>query len=179
MARCSICYTILSQGEPVTTCPECQQDYHSSCWKEIGGCGSYGCKQAAVAQKPPVPVLVGAGWGDTKSCPSCRLDIGASLLVCSCGARFPWADPMTPAEYAAWTAQQAGIKRSRRLLIALFIFSLFGITAPIAGPVAGLYAWLRRKRLAGTGGTYLAMGYGSAALGAVYVLLIALVALGH
>jgi hypothetical protein len=179
MARCSICYTIMSQGEPVTACPECRQDYHTSCWKEIGGCGSYGCKQAAVAQKPPLPVLVGAGWGDTKPCPSCRLDIGSSLLVCSCGARFPWADPMTPGEYGDWMAKQAAIARSRTLLITLFVLSLIGFTAPIAGPIAGIYAWLSRKRLSGTGGTYLAMGYGSAAVGAVYALLIVLVALGH
>jgi hypothetical protein len=179
MARCSICYTILSQGEPSTACPECQQEYHASCWKEIGGCGSYGCKQAAVAQKPPVPVLVGTGWGDGKTCPACRRDIGSSLLVCMCGARFPWADPMTTEEYADWQAKQAGIGRSRALLIVLFVLSLIGFTAPIAGPVAGIYAWLRRSRLAGTGGTYLAMGYGSAAIGAIYAILIVLVALGH
>jgi hypothetical protein len=179
MTRCSICYTVLSQGEPVTVCPECQQDYHTSCWSEIGGCGSYGCKQAAVAQKPPLPVLVGAGWGDSKTCPSCGQEIGASLLVCSCRARFPWADPMTRDEYAAWTDQQRGIARSRVVLILLFIGSLIGPTAPIAGPTAGVYAWLRRRRLAETGGTYLAMGYGSAAIGGVYLVLIVLLALGQ
>jgi hypothetical protein len=179
MTRCSICYTVMTPGEPITACPECRQDYHTSCWKEIGGCGSYGCKQAAVAQKPPLPVLVGAGWGDTKTCPNCGLDISASLLVCSCRALFPWADPMTREEYAAWVEQQSAIARSRKLLITLFIFSLIGFTAPIAGLIAGIYAWLVRTRLAGTGGTYLAMGYGSAAIGAVYGVLIALTALGH
>jgi hypothetical protein len=179
MTRCSICYTVLSPQEPATTCPECQQDYHSSCWTEIGGCGSYGCKQAAVAQKPPVPVLVGQGWGDTKSCPKCGLEIGASLLVCGCGARFPWADPMTRDEYSAWIDKQAGIARSRLVLIVLFICSLIGFLAPVTGPIAGIYAWLRRRRLAETGGTYLAMGYGSAVIGSVYIALIVLTALGH
>ena len=179
MTRCSICYTLMSPGEAVTTCPECQQDYHASCWTEVGGCGSYGCKQAAVAEKPPLPVVVGAGWGDSKTCPQCGLEISASLLVCSCRARFPWADPMTREEYAEWVAQQDAIARSRRLLIALFVATLTGVSAPIAGPIAGIYAWLRRKRLAGTGGTYLAMGYGSAAIGAVYAILIGLTALGH
>jgi hypothetical protein len=179
MTRCSICYTIVSQGEAVTTCPDCQQGYHTSCWTEIGGCGSYGCKQAAVAEKPPLPVVVGAGWGDSKTCPQCGLEIGASLLVCSCRARFPWADPMTREEYGSWVADQEAIARSRRVLISLFVCSLVGLTAPIAGPIAGLYAWLRRERLAGAGGTYLAMGYGSAAIGAVYAILIGLTALGH
>jgi hypothetical protein len=178
MARCAICYTIVTETEAATACPECRQDYHQSCWNEIGGCGSYGCKQAAVAQPPPVPVLVGAGWGDSKQCPGCGLEIGSSLLVCRCGARFPWADPMTPAEYGDWTLQQQAISSARSLLIVLFLFSLFGLTAPLAGPIAGVYAWVRRKKLAGTGGTYLAMGYGSAAMGAIYTLLIVLTALG-
>jgi hypothetical protein len=179
MARCSICYTVLAHGEPVTSCPECQQDYHKSCWDEIGGCGSYGCKLAAVAQKPPLPVLVGAGWGDTKPCPKCSAEISSSLLICRCGARFPWADPMTHADYAAWLDQQSALASARKILIALFILALVGVTAPIAGPIAGIYAWARRARLGGTGGTYLAMGYGSAAMGAVYTLLIVLIALGH
>ena len=179
MTRCSICYTMVNQGEALTTCPECQQDYHASCWTEIGGCGSYGCKHAAVAEKPPLPVLVGAGWGDSKTCPQCAKEISSNLLVCSCGTRFPWADPMTPDEYASWRADQAAIARSRQLLIALFLCSLIGVTAPVAGPIAGIYAWLRRARLASTGGTYLAMGYGSAAIGAVYLVLIGLTALGH
>jgi len=179
MARCSICYTVLSAGEPVTACPECKTDYHKTCWDEIGGCGSYGCKQAAVAQKPPVPVLVGAGWGDTKPCPSCTRQISSSLLVCSCGAKFPWADPMTPAEYMTSLARDQGIKSARTALIWLFLLSLIGITAPVAGPIAGFYAFRKRNELAGTGGTYLAMGYGSAAIGAFYTILIVIIALGH
>jgi hypothetical protein len=179
MSRCSICYTVIKQGDPATACPECQQDYHKTCWDEIGGCGTYGCKQAAVAQKPPVPVLVGAGWGDTKPCPSCGMQISSSLLVCSCRARFPWADPMTQAEYAAWVGKEQANATSRKVLIFLFILSLVGFTAPVVGPIAGLYAFFKRKAMLGSGGTYLAMGYGSAALGAIYTVLIVLVALGH
>lgn len=179
MARCAICYTVINDVEAATACPECRQDYHRSCWDEIGGCGSYGCKHAAVAQPPPLPVLVGAGWGDSKPCPHCGQDIGSSLLVCRCGARFPWADPMTPVEYTEWVTQQNAIKTARSFLIALFVASLIGVTAPIAGPVAGVYAWFKRKQLAGTGGTYLAMGYGSAALGAMYTVLIALTRAGY
>jgi Prokaryotic RING finger family 1 len=178
MARCSICYTVIRDGEPVTDCPECKSDYHKSCWDEIGGCGTYGCKRAAVAQKPPLPVLVGAGWGDIKSCPSCHAEINSSLLVCSCGAKFPWADPMTGPEYSCWIADQQEIASSRTRLAWLFVLSMIGVAAPITGPIAGIYAYKKRKQLAGTGGTYLAMGYGSAALGSIYTLLIVLSALG-
>ena len=178
MSRCSICYTLVAPDEQVTECPECHQHYHQTCWTEIGGCGTYGCKRAAVAEKPPVPVLVGAGWGDSKPCPACSRDIAASLLVCSCGARFPWADPMTKDDYTTWLAREARRARSRTTLMVLFVFSLIGITAPVTGPIAGLFAYTRRRELAGTGGTYVAVGYGSAAIGVVYALLIALVALG-
>lgn len=178
MARCSICYTILAEGEAVTTCADCHTDYHQSCWVEIGGCGSYGCKQAAVAQKPPLPVLVGAGWGDSKECPACANQIGASLLVCNCGARFPWADPIGRDEYLAIVARDRAVAGSRTALIWMFILSLLGLPAPVVGPIAGVYAYRKRTLLAGTGGTYLAMGYGSAALGGCYLLLIAIIALG-
>lgn len=178
MARCSICYTILADGEAVTTCAECHTDYHQSCWVEIGGCGSYGCKQAAVAQKPPLPVLVGAGWGDSKECPACSNHIGASLLICGCGARFPWADPISRDEYRAIVERERAVAGSRTALIWMFILSLLGLPAPVVGPIAGAYAYRKRTLLAGTGGTYLAMGYGSAALGGCYLLLIAIIALG-
>lgn len=178
MARCSICYTVIGQNEAGTACPECKTDYHQSCWTEIGGCGTYGCKQAAVAQKAPPPVTVGQGWGDTKPCPDCNTQIASSLLVCSCGAKFPWADPMTNAEYRTWRDKQLRIKSARFKLIWMFLFSLIGFTAPVIGPIAGIYAYLKRKELAGTGGTYLAMGYGSAAIGAMYIVLIVVLKLG-
>jgi hypothetical protein len=179
MSRCSICYTVINSEEAQTECPECHQHYHQTCWKEIGGCGTYGCKQAAVAEKPPVPVLVGAGWGDTKPCPNCGKNIGSSLLVCSCGAKFPWADPMTREEFGEWTQKESRIANARKALIWLFVFTLIGITAPLAGLIAGIFSFVRRKELAGTGGTYLAVGYGSAAIGLIYTLLIAAVAVGY
>lgn len=177
MARCSICYTVIGEREPVTGCPECSQDYHAICWDEIGGCGTYGCKRAAVAEKPPPPVLVGSGWGDEKPCPACEQQIGASLLVCTCGARFPWADPMTVEDYRRWAAEQEAVASARKLLTVLFILSLFVVTSPVFGTISGVHAFVRRKLLAGTGGTYLAMGYGSAALGGLSMILILLTAL--
>jgi len=178
MARCAICYTVVGANETGHQCPECKTDYHQSCWSEIGGCGTYGCKQAAVAQKPPPPVTAGQGWGDQKPCPSCNAQIGSSLLVCSCGAKFPWADPMTNAEYRGWRDKQDSISSARSWLIWMFIFSLVGITAPVVGPIAGVYAFFKRKLLAGTGGTYLAMGYGSAAMGVVYIAIIVVLKMG-
>ena len=99
--------------------------------------------------------------------------------MCSCGAKFPWADPMTKPEYTEWLAKETRNASARSGLIWLFVFSLIGVTAPLAGLIAGIFAYRRRHELAGSGGTYLAIGYGSAAIGAIYTILIVLVALGH
>lgn len=178
MNRCSICHTLIRAEEPTHICPECQQQYHESCWDGIGGCATYGCTSVAPAQKPEVPVVVGAGWGDTKTCPSCGASIGSSLLVCGCGASFPYADPLTRQEYDQWVAKQDAIRKSRLTLIGLFVLALVGIPAPVVGPIAGWYAYSKRKELEGTGGTYLAMGYGTAALGGTYAVIWLLLLLG-
>jgi hypothetical protein len=105
--------------------------------------------------------------------------MSSSFLVCACGAQFPYADPMTKDEYFRWLAKQEAIKSSRRMLVTLFVISLTGVLAPVVGPIAGWFAYSNREKLEGAGGTYLAMGYGSAAIGACHALLIALVAAGH
>jgi hypothetical protein len=178
MARCSICHTLLTPTDARTACGECQQEYHRSCWDDLGGCATYGCKSAAVADKPPPPVLVGGGWGDSKICPACGTTIGSSLLLCRCGARFPYADPMTPAEYQDYKQKQSSISTSKSILVVLFFISLIGITAPITGAIAGIYSYVKRNELAGANGTYLALGWGSAALGATYALVMVFLGLG-
>lgn len=171
MARCSICHTIIRPGDADARCPACRQEYHRSCWDELGGCATYGCEKAVAAEKPP-PRRVASGWGDAKTCPLCRATIPASVLFCRCGAAFPYADPMSRGEYAQWSARQARLSGARRALILLFLFSFAGVAAPILGPIAGWFAHSRRDELAGADGTYLAMGYGTAALGAAYTLVI-------
>jgi hypothetical protein len=168
-ARCSICGTRIREAEAVKACPDCRQDYHQSCWDEIGGCATYGCKSAAVGEKPAPPEVVHAGWGDEKVCPVCEDTIASSLLVCPCGARFPWADPMTREELDAWRARERSVESARKVLVALFILSVAGVGAPLCGPFAAYYAHKKRELLAGAHGVYLAMGYGSAALGVAYV----------
>jgi len=178
MARCSICHTLLQPHEARTACPDCEQEYHQSCWSDLGGCATYGYKRAAVAEKPPPPVLVGTGWGDVKVCPVCNLTIASSLLVCRCGSRFPYADPMTPTEYQQHLARQRSVASAKAILLVLFFISLLGVTAPITGVIAGVYAYLKREDLAGANGTYLAIGWGSAALGATYTVIMVFLGLG-
>ncbi|HEY3020514.1 MAG TPA: hypothetical protein VGJ32_09995 [Solirubrobacteraceae bacterium] len=179
MIRCSICHTLVAPEDEVTDCPGCQQRYHASCWSELGGCGTYGCARAPAPDKPAPPAVVGAGWGDSKTCPACNAAIGSSKLVCGCGARFPYADAMTAAEYAAWQAEERAVKVAKRWLVALFVGSIVGFTAPLCGALAAVYGWLRRERLAGEHGTFLALACGSAALGLVYSVVMLLLVTGH
>ncbi len=176
--RCAICYTKIAEGEADTQCDSCTQVYHQRCWEDIGGCGTYGCEHAAVAEKPTPPTSVSLGWGDSKQCPRCDDEIAASLLLCTCGARFPYADPMTESEYRGWLAEQSAIAKAKRWLTVLFVISLAGVVAPLSGTIAGVYAYLKRRLLEGENGTYLAIGYGSATIGGVYALVGLLLALG-
>lgn len=178
MTRCSICHALIHHGDDRVTCSECRQEYHRSCWDGIGGCATYGCTAAPAPVKAPPPEGIGEGWGDDKACPACSARIASSLLVCRCGARFPYADPMTAEEHAEWKRRESDVATARRLLVLLFFLSLLVVTAPILGAVAGAYAHGRRESLAGPGGAFLAMGYGTAALGAVYGIIMVLLGLG-
>jgi len=148
------------------------------CWQQLGGCATYGCKAAAIPEKPSLPTSVSRGWGDDKACPQCGDMIPSSLIVCRCGARFPWADPMTPDEYRAWLSDDEQLKRRRKQLVYLFLLSLLGLPAPVTGAVAGIQAYRFRKNLVGEVGTYLALGYGAAVIGVIYALVFALLYFG-
>jgi hypothetical protein len=76
---------------------------------------------------------------------------------------------MTGAEYDAWRAREKSVASAQKILVGLFIASLAGFPAPLCGPIAATYAFKKRHDLAGAHGVYLAIGYGSAALGVVYL----------
>lgn len=178
MKRCSICNTRISDFDLFFTCTECDSPYHEICWKEMGGCATYGCKAASVAEKPPLPTTTTRGWGDEKTCPACTKQIPAGVMFCSCGARFPWADPMTSADYQEWVDEENAIKTRRKQLVWLFVATILGVVAPISGVIAGIQAYRSRTLLVGETGTYLALGYGAALIGAVYTIVILLLVIG-
>jgi len=141
------------------------------CWEDVGGCATYGCKAAPIPQTPNFDHLTSSGWGDEKVCPQCETSIPSSLLVCRCGARFPWADPMNADEYQRWVSDDAKRTQLRRQLVIFFILSLFAYPAPICGAIAGIQSYRFRHLLVGEVGTYLALGYGACVIGIVYSLI--------
>lgn len=178
MTRCSICHTRVLEHEEVQTCRECGQAYHAECWRDNGGCATYGCPAAPAGEKPILLRHAGAGWGDEKTCPACGATLPAAMLGCRCGAIFPWADPITPPEYADWLAKNARRRETRRLLVVLFVLAILAIPAPIAGGVAAWVARSRRDLMTGPDGTFLALGWGTAVIGATWTLVFAALAMG-
>ena len=85
---------------------------------------------------------------------------------------------MSPGEYNLWIESRSGDAAIKRWLVVLFLVTLLGVLAPIAGPIAGIFAWTRRHRLIGSDGTFLAIGYGSAAIGVSYGVIALLLAFG-
>jgi hypothetical protein len=85
---------------------------------------------------------------------------------------------MTPAEYIAWRDEERKLSRARKTLVVLFLLSMLGFPSPVLGPFAGYYAYRTREHLIGADGTYVALGYGTAALGGTYGLTLLLLLLG-
>ena len=126
---CSTCGTGISQGDMVATCPLCSMPYHHDCWKEIGGCGTYGCKAAPAFTKsePVVEDAFTPGWTAEKKCPSCSSTILANALICkNCKATFPTERPMTRAEWENREYDGKDLDRVRNQVILQFIMSALG-----------------------------------------------------
>jgi hypothetical protein len=85
---------------------------------------------------------------------------------------------MTPVEFMAWRDEEGRLSATRKTLVVLFLLSMLGFPSPLTGPVAGYLAHCNRERLVGADGTYVALGYGTAALGGTYGLTLLLLLLG-
>ena len=84
MSRCAVCHTLIEAGDAVEECPDCRHRYHAVCWRELGGCATFGCARAVAGEKAPVRTVAGGGWGDTKTCPNCLTTIGAIYITAVC-----------------------------------------------------------------------------------------------
>jgi len=85
---------------------------------------------------------------------------------------------MTKDDYQSWVRDQTDQKSMRTQLVVLFVITIFGLLAPLAGAIAGVQAHRSRNLLVGEVGTYLALGYGAAVIGAVYTVVFLLLLFG-
>jgi predicted amidophosphoribosyltransferase len=100
-AKCPYCQTAIKRGEWIKVCPFCGVPHHWECWRENGGCTTYGCegtlvdrgvdpaRQARAAVSGASPVVAarpcpkcGARFPVTEArCPKCGRERTADLLV--------------------------------------------------------------------------------------------------
>jgi len=176
--HCPTCQCEVTGSEPLVICPDCQQTHHVDCWSEIGGCATYGCRQAPSLPKAPDPSTSrsgssAGGWGDVKRCPNCGEQIKASALRCRhCRSEFDTADPLSASELKRRKQQQSASQQFKWIMPVAFALSIPGCLAPLLLIGTGCLLWLQGKAIRQAGPVYAVLGYAALAISAVYTLLI-------
>lgn len=175
-AICSICQTNIRPNENCVTCPSCDQIHHRECWSEVGGCGTYGCKEAsAVDNSEATSGTPLTAWGDTKKCPACGEEIKSIALRCRyCKTEFSSVDPMSVTDLRSQAHTSDKTDQLKNWVIGLFVLSLLGCLAPITLIVSMTYLLPKQETLKRCGPLFVIMGWTSIVLSSLYTVLLLL-----
>ncbi len=135
-----------------TICPGCRRVYHKECWDELGGCAVYGCIWMVEVKKPreAMPTF----WGNPeKICPVCAEKIRVADLQCPyCRTVFNDFKPVSRQSMLP-RVQDPRMKALRTTAVWLLVFSLLGITSPIALLAGSVWYSNRKAEIERAGGT--------------------------
>jgi hypothetical protein len=177
-ALCPICQSPLGETEPVKTCPECEQVHHQECWREVGGCSTYGCTRAPSPEKEAPTTRPLTAWGDTKKYPACGEKIKSIALRCRyCQTDFDTVDPLSVKDLRRGARKADALRVTRITVIVLFAFSLIGCLAPLMLLLCLPYVIVKRQMIAKAGPAFQVLSFASLGLSALYSILMLFFAL--